>query len=128
MSVCLSLSVFLSVRLSVRNYELSSHWTDFYDISYWDASVKICRESSDLAKVVQKYRILYMKALVDLIFLKATSVGQQRYLFIIYYYYYSMEQSPSRQAKRSSVRKCPAFYGTGRCITASTRARQLSLS
>ena len=40
----------------------------------------------------------------------------------------SMEQSPSSEAKRSSVKKFPTFYGTRRFITAFTRARHLSLS
>ena len=39
-----------------------------------------------------------------------------------------MEQSPSWETNRSSVKKFPAFYGTRRFITAFTSARHLSLS
>ena len=41
---------------------------------------------------------------------------------------YSMEQSPSWEANRFSVKKFPAFYGTRSFITAFTSARHLSLS
>ena len=41
---------------------------------------------------------------------------------------YSVEQSPSSEANRFSVKKFPTFYGTRRFITAFTSARHLSLS
>jgi hypothetical protein len=47
---------------------------------------------------------------------------------LIYLLTYSIEQSPSWEANRFSVKKFPAFYGTRRFITAFTRARHLSLS
>jgi len=40
---------------------------------------------------------------------------------------YSMEQSPSLEANQFSVKKFPAFYGTGRFITTFTSARHLSM-
>jgi hypothetical protein len=45
----------LSVRLTVRTDQRSSHCTDFRGISYWRLVKKICRENPDLVKMGQEY-------------------------------------------------------------------------
>ena len=51
------------------------------------------------------------------------------YLLITWWYFltHSMEQSPTWEANRLSVKKFPVFYGTRKFITAFTKDRHLSL-
>jgi hypothetical protein len=50
--------------MSVLIYQRGSDWTDFREISYWGAFVKICVETWLKAT---KYRALYMKTKVSFI-------------------------------------------------------------
>jgi len=59
-----SVSYVMSVRPpmcpSVCTYQRGFHWTDFSEIRYWGAYMKICRETSNLLIIGQKHTALYM--------------------------------------------------------------------
>ena len=63
-----TISFVISIRLSVHMEQLGSHWMDFHEI--WYSCVfffsKIWREISSYIKIWQEWRVLYMKANVNL--------------------------------------------------------------
>jgi hypothetical protein len=57
-----SISFLISVRLSVRMYQLGSHWTDFRKILILETFIKICLESPNFLKSDKNFRYFTWRA------------------------------------------------------------------